>query len=109
MRFSALPVLTDQNVRCALVLENHTSCLIRLNSQSSLLTLLGEGRSTMRRRGASPLFRLLVSYFQGLSLCARFELQVRIRDILQWVGASIAAPQRTLPTSILYPSPLAET
>lgn len=29
MRFAALPVLMDENVHCAPVLENHPSCLIR--------------------------------------------------------------------------------
>jgi hypothetical protein len=32
MRFFALPVLTDFNVRCAPVLKNRTSQLVRLNS-----------------------------------------------------------------------------
>lgn len=32
MRFFALPVLTDFNVRCVLVLKNRTSHLVRLNS-----------------------------------------------------------------------------
>ena len=30
MQFSVLPVLMDQNVHCAPVLENHTICLVRL-------------------------------------------------------------------------------
>jgi hypothetical protein len=40
MRFSALPVLMDENVHCAPVLENHTSYLTRLNFQQVSQTIL---------------------------------------------------------------------
>lgn len=36
MQFSSLPVLVDEYVHCAPVLENRTTCLIRLNFQKGL-------------------------------------------------------------------------
>jgi hypothetical protein len=49
MRFSALPVLMDENVHCAPVLENRTIRLIRLNSQKGLQGL-GEGKKAKHDR-----------------------------------------------------------
>jgi hypothetical protein len=65
MRFSALPVLMDEIVHCASVLENHTSCLDRLAFQKVLFTY-------NKKPGSPPLrepgfFQLPVRRFFKLS------------------------------------------
>jgi hypothetical protein len=49
MRFSALQVLMDQNIHCAPVLENHTSCLVRQVSQKVLFNKNKKTRLTAVR------------------------------------------------------------